>query len=143
MQLYVTERDEVQRSYVGGDLTYYLDFAGEHAWKFGAQWVRTAEDWQDGYKYPDCPNIGFVWGRPFIYLGQNYGQGKYGYYDVTGNEATGPYGFFYKVHSDRWALYLQDSWTIKGRLTLNLGLRTEREYLPSYTDDPDSKGSNR
>ncbi|OGD22694.1 MAG: hypothetical protein A2W03_16470, partial [Candidatus Aminicenantes bacterium RBG_16_63_16] len=140
VQLYVTERDEVQRSFVGGDLTYYLNFAGEHAWKFGAQWVGTAEDWQDGFKYPDCPNISLVWGRPFIYLGTNYGQGKYGYYAVSGNEATGPYGFFYKVHSDRWALYLQDSWTIKGRLTLNLGIRTEREYLPSYTDDPALKG---
>ena len=51
-----------------------------------------------------------------------------------------PTAYFYKVHSDRWALYLQDSWTIKGRLTLNLGIRTEREYLPSYTDDPAIKG---
>jgi hypothetical protein len=138
--LYVTEKNLAQRSHVGGDFTYYLNLAGEHAWKFGAQWVRTAEDWQNGYKYPDYPNIGFVWGRPFVYLGQNYGQGKYGYYYVTGSEATGPYGFFYKVHSDRWALYLQDSWTIKGKLTLNLGIRTESENVPNYSDDPALKG---
>jgi len=138
--LNVTEKKVAQKSYVNSDLTYYLNFAGEHAWKFGAQWVRTAEDWQDGFKYPDYPNISLVWNRPFIYYGQNYGQGAYGYYQVSGNEATGPIGSFYKVHSDRWALYLQDSWTIQGRLTLNLGLRTEREYLPSYTDDPALKG---
>ncbi len=138
--LYVTEKMVAQRSYVGCDLTYYLNLAGEHAWKFGAQWVRTSEDWKNGYKYPDYPYIGLAWGRPFIYLGQNYGQGSYGYYYAYGNEATGPYGLFYKVHSDRWALYLQDSWTIKGRLTLNFGIRTEREYLPSYTDDPALKG---
>jgi hypothetical protein len=35
-----------------------------------------------------------------------------------------------------WALYLQDSWTIGRKLTLNLGLRAESEYLPSYTTDP-------
>jgi len=138
--LNVTEKKVAQRSYVGGDLTYYLNFAGEHAWKFGAQWVRTAEDWKDGLKYPDYPAISLAWGRPFIFLGQNYGRGTYGYYQVSGNEATGPTGAFFKVHADRWALYLQDSWTIKGRLTLNLGLRTESEYIPSYTNDPALKG---
>ena len=138
--LTVLKKTVAQRSYVNGDLSYYLNFAGEHAWKFGVQWVRTAEDWENGAKYPDYPWITFIWGRPFIYLGTNYGQGTYGYYQVAGNEATGPFGYFYKVHSDRWALYLQDSWTIKGRLTLNLGVRTEREYLPSYTDEPSLKG---
>ena len=138
--LSVTEKNLAQRSHVGGDFTYYLNFAGEHAWKFGAQWVRTAEDFADGLKYPDYPNIGFSWGRPFIYLGQNYGQGTYGYYSVTGNEVTGPRGNFYKVNSDRWALYLQDSWTIKGKLTLNLGIRTESENVPNYSDDPALKG---
>jgi hypothetical protein len=137
----VTEKNVAQKSFIGSDLTYYLSFGGEHAWKFGVQWVRTAEDWKDGLKYPDFPAISLAWGRPFIYLGQNYGQGTYGYYSVFGNETTGPSrGFFYKVHSDRWALYLQDSWTIKGRLTLNLGLRTESEYIPSYSSNPALKG---
>ena len=134
--LNVTERNVAQRSFIGADLTYYLNFAGEHAWKAGVQWVRTAEDWQDGYKYPDYPNISFQWDRSFIYLGQNYGRGTYGYYQVAGNEITGPTGAFYKVHSDRWALFLQDSWTIKGRLTLNLGIRAESESIPSYSGDP-------
>ena len=138
--LNVTERRVAKKSYVGGDLTYYLNFAGEHAWKLGAQWVQTSEDWKDGYKYPDYPLIGLVWNRPLIILGQSYGRGTYGYYGVFGNEITGPRGMFFKVHSDRWALYLQDSWTIQGRLTLNLGLRTEREYIPAYSSDPALKG---
>jgi hypothetical protein len=138
--LNVTEKTVAQRSFIGGDLTYYLNFAGEHAWKAGVQWVRTAEDWQDGYKYPDYPAISLAWGRPFTYLGQNYGKGTYGYYSVVGNKVTGPTGAFYKVYSDRWALYLQDSWTIKDRLTLNLGIRAESEYIPSYSSDPALKG---
>ena len=53
--LNVTERKVAQRSHAGGDLTYYMNLAGEHSLKFGAQWVRMAEDWQDGYKFPDYP----------------------------------------------------------------------------------------
>ena len=136
----VAEKQLAQKSHIGGDLTYYLNFAGEHAWKFGAQWVRTAEDWKVGLKYPDYPTIAFYWDRPFIYLGQDYGRGIYGYYSVVGSEVTGPNGIFYKVHSDRWALYFQDSWTIKGKLTLNLGIRTESEYVPNYSNDPALKG---
>jgi hypothetical protein len=138
--LNVVEKMLAQKAYAGGDLTYYLNLAGEHAWKFGAQWSRTTEDWEAGYKYPEYPNINLGWNRSLIWLGQNYGRGTYGYYGVMGNEASGPYGFFFNVHSDRWALYLQDSWTIKGRLTLNLGLRAENEYIPVYSADPAFEG---
>jgi hypothetical protein len=137
--LWVNEKMAFQKSYINGDLTYYADFAGEHAWKFGIQWVRTNEDSKIGYKYPDYPYIGLVWGRPLILEGQNWGMGKYGYYGVLGNEVTGPWGYFFNVHSDRWAIYLQDSWTIGRKLTLNLGLRTESEYIPSYSDKPHLK----
>ena len=131
-----TERQIAVRSHINADATLYFNLAGEHAWKFGGQWVRNFEDWASGYKYPDCPSISLNWGRPAIFFGINYGIGTYGYYYVTGNEATGPNGFYYKVHADRWAFYLQDSWTIVGRFTVNAGLRAESEYVPAYTDDP-------
>lgn len=60
-------------------------------------------------------------------------MGKYGYY-----RSYYPLGFpaYAKNHSDRIALYLQDSWTIKERLTLNFGVRAETEYIPVFSDDP-------
>ena len=32
-------------------------------------------------------------------------------------------------------MYLQDSWTLGGKLTLNAGLRTESEYIPTFNPD--------
>jgi len=139
---WVTERWIRQRSHADADMTFYLNLAGEHAWKFGVSWVRSNEDALQAYKYPDCPYIGLGWNRSVILGGVNYGRGEYGYYSVNGNELTGPSGVYFKVHSDRWALYLQDSWTIANRLTINAGVRTEQEYIPNYSDDPAFKGVN-
>jgi len=136
LELYVTQKRKQWKSSLNSDFTYYLNLAGEHAWKLGIQWVRYDEDYADGYKYPDFPDIRLQWGRPAIIYGKNFGMSKYGYYVVIGNKPTGPFGLFYKVHSDRWAVYLQDSWTIKNRLTLNLGARAESEYIPCYSSDP-------
>jgi hypothetical protein len=43
-------------------------------------------------------------------------------------------GTFGKASSDNLAVYAQDSWQIMDRLTLNFGLRAEREIVPSYGD---------
>ncbi len=85
------------------------------------------------------PGHVLAWNRSYEAYGTNYGRGKYGYYAIRGNEDAGPYGSFYKAYSNRWALYLQDSWTIANRVTINFGLRTESEYIPSYSDNPDFK----
>ena len=135
----VMERFIRQRSHVDFDMTYYFNFAGEHAWKFGVSWIRTMEDKMYTYKYPSCPFIRLYWNWSEILGGVNLGRGKYGFYRVWGNELTGPVGHLWNAHSDRWALYLQDSWTITNRLTINAGVRAEKEYVPNYSDDPELK----
>ena len=133
--LNVTEKKVAQRSYVGGDLTYYLNFAGEHAWKFGAQWVRTSEDWKVRLQVSGLSEHRVSLGPALHLSGTRTTAGEPMAITVClGTKPRVRSGFFFKVHSDRWALYLQDSWTIKGRLTLNLGLRTESEYIPSYSE---------
>ena len=120
---------------VNADLTYYLNLGGEHAWKLGGQWVRQGQDYDATALNPI---LFFAWDRDFVAYGVNYGRGTYGYYGVRGNDVTGPYGDFYKAYSNRWALYIQDSWTVQDKLTINLGLRTESEFIPSYaTGNPD------
>ena len=120
---------------VNADMTYYLNLGGEHAWKLGGQWVRQGQDYDATALNPI---LFFAWDRDFVAYGVNYGRGTYGYYGVRGNDVTGPYGDFYQAYSNRWALYIQDSWTIQDKFTVNLGLRTESEFIPSYaTGNPD------
>jgi hypothetical protein len=115
------------------DFTYYLNFGGEHAFKAGVQFMRRT---QNVNETGQVPVIYLGWDQELDAYGTNYGRGTYGYYAVRGFADAGPYGDNYLVNMNSWSLYLQDSWTIAGRLTLNLGLRAESEYLPSYTTDP-------
>ena len=116
------------------DVTYYASLAGEHAVKFGLQYIRLRENVDAGYPFP---MVTLNWGLG--YYGLATGEpvlGKYGNYQIRGSW-TSPYGNNWDIHSDNWAIYLQDSWTISDRFTLNLGLRTESEYIPSFaTNDP-------
>ena len=118
---------------VNADFTYYMTLGGEHAWKAGIGFMRRTEDFDDGSVQPI---VYLTWDQDFEAYGTNYGRGTYGWYAVRGNADSGPYGNKYVVNMDAWSLYLQDSWTIAGKLTLNLGIRAESEYLPSYTTDP-------
>jgi hypothetical protein len=117
------------------DLTYYLNLGGEHAWKAGVQFIRDQEDVnRDAGVYP---HVNLYWNATctaLIPYGVPATRGTYGYYRVI-SSWTSPYGAVWKVKRNNWAVYLQDSWTIGGKLTLNAGLRTESEYIPAMTTD--------
>ena len=134
-RIYDIERLIKRKAHLGADFTYFMDLAGEHSWKFGVQWVRQGEDTSRvvDQNYPD---VYFYWGRPAVVSGYNYGTGAYGHVEVRGNEDTGPFGEFFDVHNDRWSLYAQDAWTIGEKLTLNIGIRAESEYIPPFSEDP-------
>jgi hypothetical protein len=120
------------------DLTYYVSLAGEHAWKAGVQLIRDHEDYANSAY---SPHVNLDWGRTctnLVAYGTPAFTGDYGFYTVRGS-FTSPYGYTWNIHRDSWALYLQDSWTIGGRLTLNAGVRTESEYIPSFNPEFDVK----
>ena len=136
-ELTQTVKNIRNRMAVNFDTTLYLNLGGEHAWKAGVQAVRIEEDIdstaQNVYVF-------LGWDRSFTYLDTgNTVRGKYGYYAVRGGDA-GPYGTFANPNSTRWALYLQDSWTpsfSNNKLTINFGVRAEKEDIPSFSDLPE------
>jgi hypothetical protein len=131
-----TNKSLKYKNYANADFTYYLNLAGEHAFKFGIGWLKQGEveDNTMNLKYPE---VRIQWGRTLSLGGVSLGRGTYGYYEVRGNEATGVFGGFWDVYNERWSLYLQDAWTIADRLTLNVGVRAETEYLPPYANPND------
>jgi hypothetical protein len=141
----VNERYKLSRYSANLDTTYYMNLGGEHAWKAGIQMLYDAEDVFNAAPYP---HVNIYWGRtcaalaPYHVGDPNYDPsftGTYGYYTIR-SSFTSPYGYAWKIHRTSWALYLQDSWTVMGKLTINAGLRTESEYLPNF--NPESAVTN-
>lgn len=127
-----------QKYSVNLDLTYFATLGGEHAFKLGGQFIRQGEDVDNGGQ---APIVYLAWmdgtvNPTFRMYGEDYPTGRYGWYGVRGNADAGPYGSVYDAFSNQWAFYLQDTWTIARKLTFNLGVRTESEYIPSYSNDP-------
>jgi len=122
------------------DATLYVNWLGEHSLKAGIGYAYLHEDVYDASTHP---RIWLYWGRTYTGLGFPVGvgadpsspyYGAYGYYYVRGS-FTSPYGGVWNCHSNNWSAYLQDSWTIKDRLTINFGIRAESQSIPSMTDD--------
>ncbi len=106
------------------NFTYYADMlGGEHVLKAGVQYIRVGVDKSDAYPYD---YYRFYWGEDY--------HGTQGTIPTTLGyvEVRDPFGSIAEVNSNRWAIYLQDSWTIGNRFTLNVGLRAEKEDIPAF-----------
>ena len=109
------------------DGTYYGNFAGNHTLKGGVQFDRIANNVLDS----EQKNlIRISWDAALS--GQ---RGTYGYYQVRSNGVNPDQGFSVEgdIANTNIGLFIQDAWSVNSRLTLNLGLRTENESVPSYT----------
>lgn len=124
------ERNRQGRLSLQWDNTFFFEGAGRHQLKTGIQLDRRSYDILRG----GTGNAIDIWWNG-SYEGH---RGDYGYYRVRSN-ALEPNRSTLRVgdvHSDGVGLFVQDSWSLGDRLTLNLGLRTETESLPSYSRDP-------
>jgi len=130
----VQDRYKLEKYSGNLDMSYFASLAGEHALKLGFQLVRDQEDVLSG---PVSPMVDINWDDTCTAL-EGYGvpptRGDYGYYMIRGSWRW-PYGSAWNIYRNSYAIYLQDSWTIGGKLTLNAGLRTESEYIPTFNPD--------
>jgi hypothetical protein len=123
-------------------------WAGSHNFKFGYQLVRNSNDIFQGYNVPYIqvfPGAASVY-APFgstgrtncatmvAALGPQYG-------DADGSSCTGTYGYEIaydfgsagKATGFNHSFFAQDSWQVARGVTINYGIRFEKEYLPAST----------
>jgi hypothetical protein len=119
-----TVYDDFLRNTITSDLTYYANRWGEHTIKGGFQYERISNSRLGGAQYP---TITLNWGQTRAALDGRRVSGTYGHYTVTRVYNEGD------IHTNGVGLFLQDSWTIRRNVTLNLGVRADKEEIPSYT----------
>lgn len=128
-------RDQQTRAYFQADGTVYAKLGGDHQFKFGVQADRVGNDVLLGNARPVVRmffNVPLSSGVPIQ-------RGTYGYYEVRSNGVDPSKGIITEgnIHTTNLGLFIQDAWTINNKLTINAGVRTERERVPTYTTGAD------
>ena len=134
--------DAYKRKSFTADASYFTRFlAGTHTFKGGYFWAGQSNDvlrnlqggsvvlnW--GLSYEPVTNTAIcdpIKAQNLKDFGQSICQGRYGYF-VIGNSVTNTGTSSQTAH----ALYFQDTWTVARGLTLNLGIRFDKETQPPY-----------
>jgi hypothetical protein len=124
-------QDQFTRAYFQADATVYANLAGAHQIKFGVQADRLGNKVLSG----EARNRVSLFWNSALPTGVPLTRGQFGYYSVRSNGVAPKQGFITEgdIHTTNIGLFIQDAWTIGNRLTINAGLRTERERVPTYT----------
>jgi hypothetical protein len=118
----IAEFDTTKRWAFDADYNHVFRAAGLHSLQAGYGFQRTENDINTSYP---GGYVNVFWGSSFTFGGQT-GTGTYGYYEVNDRRITNRAGN--NIH----ALFVQDQWSMGRHLTLNVGLRTENEKVPTF-----------
>ena len=119
----IVNKDATKRGFLNADFNQAFRLGGYHTLKGGLGYQHTVNDADQ--EYPGG-YVNIFWDRSFTFPNAPGGRGAYGYYEVNDRGVQGQAG------ANIISLYVQDQWTIGNRLTLNLGLRSENETVPSF-----------
>jgi Carboxypeptidase regulatory-like domain/TonB-dependent Receptor Plug Domain len=124
--------DRTKRAFGQVDYIQAFNAKGSHNLKAGFGIQHTSNTVDNTY-----PGEGYVyiwWDNAFTSSATGVtDRGPYGYYEANDFGTRG------EASADILSLYVQDQWSMNN-LTLNLGLRTEREVIPSFRTDIKAEG---
>ncbi len=133
--------DAYKRKSFNADVSYFAHFAGAHTFKGGYFWQGQSNDvlrnlqggsvnifWGQSYEpVTSTTACDSIKAANFSNFGQSICQGKYGYFSI-GNTVTNTGTDQQTAH----ALYIEDAWQVGHGLTLNIGIRFDKETQPPY-----------
>lgn len=119
-----TFHDLATRTYAQLDFSKFSTFLGQHNFKAGFGRTKTVNNVDE--TYPGGGYIRIFWNTSFNSPALGAQRGQYGYYEVNDSGTRGSTG------ASMNNFYIQDSWRVLPRLTLNLGVRFENEVVPSF-----------
>jgi hypothetical protein len=122
-----TFHDKTTRTYIQADFSQVANFGGQHNLKFGGGTTKNVNN-VDDTTVGRMGRVTLFWGG--VFRGQT---GPYGFYSVD------DLGTFGSAGSNITHLYVQDSWRVARRLTINAGVRFEKETIPSFRPDIQEK----
>ncbi len=143
-----TRRNAEKHTQFDQDISFYKSgWAGTHTFQFGYQLNRQGDDIFQGYNAPFIevePGLAYDFGTttgaancPAIVAAGGIADYNPSTGALQGCGGTDGYEYVYDAGNQgvavsyNHALYAQDSWTIGHGLTVNAGLRLEKEYLPA------------
>ncbi len=141
-----TARNASKAVQYDADLAWFKSgWAGTHNFKFGYQLNRLSNDLAQRYNaplvnvypgfngtatsYTPAGPVGQMNCAPFQALYGGACQGLYGYVSVF------DFGSLGKATSFNHGLFVQDSWTVARGVTINAGVRFDKEYLPGEAQE--------
>jgi carboxypeptidase family protein len=122
----LNEFDTTKRGFFAGVYTITFHGAGLHELRGGGGVDHTVNDVRKAYP---GGRVQVFWDQAASLPNGSTPQGKYGYYTVDDLGTIGTAG------ANLTQVFAQDRWQVNDRLTLNLGLRTEDEKLPTFRPD--------
>ena len=126
-----TVADNYQRLNVSVDLTRFASWKGEHSFKIGGLYERIGNFADLGQQHV---NIAFNWNATLVTTQNVPVTGTYGYFVASRQYTDGD------IHETNLSFFAQDQWTVNNKLTVNYGVRLEKEEIPSY--NPNAPGVN-
>jgi len=126
--------DVSRRRTFDADMSYLVsDFGGRHQFKGGVQWngvsnsIESTREDTIVMQFGPSRTVAALTGRSEVPTSAG----------IIGAGWMQRFGAFGSAGSDNLAFYIQDQWQPIRRLTLNIGVRTERENSPSFNDQGD------
>jgi hypothetical protein len=116
------------RNTFNADLSYIANFAGSHNFKGGYEFGTVKNEVSQGF--PDTGIVNLQYGRDFSVY--NVGGSCAAIPNCIGVGRLQRFGTKGVASNQYHALYFQDKWQPVRRLSLNLGIRAEKEDLPAF-----------